>query len=147
MKKILLATALMFSGSLFAEAIGPAGCGLGNMVIGGSENQIFAATLNGTGVQTFGITSGTSNCVDGSGMARLESFVDGNRVALETEAARGEGETLESLAQILKCTSTEKMSRTLKSSHSDIFSGSNSEVSHKMVDALRANEVLCLSKG
>lgn len=40
-----------------------AGCGLGSMII--QENtkvmQVLAATTNGTGVQTFGISTGTSN--------------------------------------------------------------------------------------
>ncbi|MEN0057326.1 MAG: DUF3015 family protein, partial [Bdellovibrio sp.] len=46
---------------------GTAGCGLGSLVFGNEKGpvQIVAATLNGTGVQTFGITTGTSNCGEG----------------------------------------------------------------------------------
>lgn len=151
MNKLLLACAFLFSGSVLAQTIGPAGCGLGNMALGGSEHQIFASTTNGiSGNQTFGITSGTSNCVDGSGTARLEAFIEGNRVALETEAARGEGETVESLAQILKCPSTDKVGAVLKSSYTEIFSTPNasaSEVGGKVMEVLKSNEVLCLSQG
>ena len=45
-------------------AYGPAGCGLGNMIVGGGTgfSQVFASTTNTTsGTQTSGITSGTSN--------------------------------------------------------------------------------------
>ncbi|MEO0336003.1 MAG: DUF3015 family protein, partial [Pseudomonadota bacterium] len=107
-----------------ANVIGPAGCGLGNQMMGGEDSQVIAAILNGTsGNQTFGITSGTSNCVDSAGMAKLDAFVEGNRVALETEAARGEGETLESVAQILQCPNAAAVSEALRSSHSEVFQG------------------------
>src|SRR5580658_9609667 len=49
---------------------GTAGCGLGSIVFGNKAGivQIFAATTNGTfATQTFGITTGTSNCSDTSG--------------------------------------------------------------------------------
>src|SRR6266545_2071443 len=49
----------------FEPSYGLAGCGLGSMLIGSKPGivQIFAATTNGSfGTQTFGITSGTSNC-------------------------------------------------------------------------------------
>src|SRR4051812_1818938 len=46
------------------QGYGVAGCGLGSIVFGPKPGmiQIVAATLNGTGGQTFAITSGTSNC-------------------------------------------------------------------------------------
>src|SRR3954464_7446787 len=56
---------------------GTAGCGLGSLVFGDQKGaiQILAATTNTTfGTQTFGITTGTSNCVDtaaGSAGARI----------------------------------------------------------------------------
>ncbi|HAG92174.1 MAG TPA: orotate phosphoribosyltransferase [Bdellovibrionales bacterium] len=148
MKSLLIASVILLSGSAFAQKIGPAGCGLGNMVLGGEENQVLAATTNGTFYsQIFGITSGTSNCMSDDGMAKLETFIDGNRVALETEAARGQGETLESVAQILKCPSTLKVSETLKASHSEIFNGTSTEISSNVMNALKANAVLCLNNG
>lgn len=85
---------------------GTAGCGLGSMVFGNEQGpvQVLAATLNGTGVQTFGITSGTSNC--GKGLfakAEINSFIESNSVALENDIARGQGETLSTLNDILGC--------------------------------------------
>ncbi|RYZ63378.1 MAG: DUF3015 domain-containing protein, partial [Proteobacteria bacterium] len=50
----------------FSRKYGTAGCGLGNMILG-KENQVFAATTNGTlGNQSFGITFGTLNCEGGN---------------------------------------------------------------------------------
>ena len=56
------------SASAMADGYGPAGCGLGSMIFEPDSGftQVFAATTNGTsGNQTFGITSGTSNCASG----------------------------------------------------------------------------------
>ena len=46
-----------------SASVGSAGCGLGSLVFTDNEwwMQVLAATVNSTGVQTFGITSGTSN--------------------------------------------------------------------------------------
>lgn len=87
---------------------GAAGCGLGSLVIKDEGiMQIFAATTNGTaGSQTFGITSGTSNCLTAEKMAvlsRQESFVQNNLRALEKDVAQGSGETLDSFAEVLGC--------------------------------------------
>ncbi|MCB0412350.1 MAG: DUF3015 family protein [Bdellovibrionales bacterium] len=150
MKKLLIVSALIFSPSLFAEDIGPAGCGLGYNIFGGSDSQVLASTTNGSsGNQTFGITSGTSGCVDSDGMARLETFIEGNRVVLETEAARGEGEAVEGLAQILKCPSAEKVGAALKSSHSEVFdaNAAPAEVGQRVKEVLKSNQVLCVALG
>src|SRR4051812_44427690 len=60
---------------------GMAGCGLGSLAIrdGSKWMQVVAATLNGTGVQTFGISFGTSNCTeDGVATAarEKEAFIE-----------------------------------------------------------------------
>lgn len=100
-------TANAQKGGLKGDGVyGSAGCGLGSMVFGKEEGamQVIAATLNGTGVQTFGITSGTSNC--GKGLfakAEVNSFIQSNAVALEGDIARGQGETLSTLNNMLGC--------------------------------------------
>lgn len=101
---------------------GVAGCGLGSLVFGNEEGamQVIAATLNGTGVQTFGITSGTSNC--GKGLfakAEVNSFIESNSVALENDIARGQGETLSTLNNMLGCDS--KFNSTLQQNYKDIY--------------------------
>jgi hypothetical protein len=113
MKKMMIsavafATMVLGAGSL-AEAgpYGTAGCGLGSIVFGNSPGivQIFAATTNGTfATQTFGITSGTSNCVDGGGGGpTAAAFIQTNRVALSKEISRGNGETIANLSTLSGC--------------------------------------------
>jgi hypothetical protein len=101
------ANAASGTGALKGNGVyGSAGCGLGSMVFGNEEGamQVVAATLNSTGVQTFGITSGTSNC--GKGLfakAEVNSFIQSNAIALENDIARGQGETLSTLNNMLGC--------------------------------------------
>lgn len=131
MKKIIFA-ALFFAGSsAFAQMYGDAGCGLGSMVLGTEKGmtQVFAATLNGTGVQTFGIITGTSNCTDGGAVAMEKSvphFVEMNRFALAKEASRGGGETVSGLAHLLGCDG-QILGQKLQKSYDDVFVKSNME--------------------
>jgi hypothetical protein len=86
-----------------------AGCGLGSMVVedNGKWSQVGAAFLNGTGMQTFGISFGTSNCTeDGLASASREkdAFVESNFADLRRDLATGEGEYLSSLASFYGCT-------------------------------------------
>ncbi len=89
---------------------GMAGCGLGSLVFGPVDTpiaQIFAATTNDTlGTQTFGITSGTSNCVSG-GVVRAEreqaAFAEVTFDDLKRDMATGGGEFLSSFATLLGC--------------------------------------------
>src|SRR5580704_4364926 len=88
------------------QRYGAAGCGLGSVIIhNGGFVQIFAATTNGTfATQTFGITSGTSNCDDVGGWAEsTRVFVQANRVALTKDISRGKGETITDLAALAGC--------------------------------------------
>ena len=116
MKKMLLVAvavtlSLMLVGSAFAKgaAYGAAGCGLGSLVFQDQPGmvQVFAATTNGTfGSQTFGITTGTSNCPAGmvnlSKDERLNSFVLANMDNLAKDIAMGKGETLDAFAELLR---------------------------------------------
>ncbi len=75
------------SGAAMSEkGYGMAGCGLGSLAFGDDNGkiQIIAATTNGTsGTQTFGITSGTSNCnpEDANVAANMNVYVEANRLA------------------------------------------------------------------
>ncbi|SEM76664.1 DUF3015 domain-containing protein [Nitrosomonas marina] len=106
---VFTASLFLFPMSAFAAGYGTAGCGLGSMVIGSERGpeQIFAATTNGTsGSQTFGMTSGTSNCGD-HGLLNLsqerEIFATENYTSLVKEMARGKGEHLNILASMYHC--------------------------------------------
>jgi hypothetical protein len=88
------------------QGYGMAGCGLGSVVFGQKPGmiQVIAGTTNGIGGnQTFGISSGTSNCGESGKSQATHEFIKVNKLSLEKEVARGEGETLVSLGQMLEC--------------------------------------------
>jgi hypothetical protein len=93
-----------------ADAYGMAGCGIGSILFGKDNTilmQILASTTNGTfGSQTFGITSGTSNCVSG-GVVKAEreqaAFAEVNFQDLKRNMASGGGEFLASFSTLLGC--------------------------------------------
>jgi hypothetical protein len=89
---------------------GMAGCGLGSLLFGNDNSkfmQILAATTNGTfWSQTFGITSGTSNCVQGgvvTAQKEQAAFAEVNFQDLKRNMAAGGGEFLSSFATLLGC--------------------------------------------
>lgn len=113
------------------NSYGTAGCGLGAMVFGDKRGplQIIAATLNGTaGSQTFGMSTGTSNCGPSAfSQAEAKAFIDNNAVALENDVVRGQGETLSTLSKIMKCDEA-VLGTTLKNNYKSIYSsGTSSE--------------------
>jgi hypothetical protein len=132
MKKILVILTMLVSNVSFAKMYGEAGCGLGSIVMGKDGNQVLGATTNGTsGSQTFGISSGTSNCIDDGAMKSamaVPAFIEVNKIALAKDAARGEGETLAGLAQLMGCNS-KNLGTTLKSNYNKIFVDSHMQPS------------------
>jgi hypothetical protein len=127
---ISLALCLLIPGLAMAkDKLGLAGCGLGSLVFEGKPGpiQIVAATLNGTfGTQTFGITTGTSNCVEGGGeKAALDqtNFTKINFASLSNEAAIGSGEYIEAYAELFGCDDDVKgdFAAVLKLNHREIF--------------------------
>ena len=110
MLSVLVLSLVSFSGSALAAGYGDAGCGLGSIAFGNQQGgvQVLAATTNGTfGTQTFGITTGTSNC-NPAGLVKLEKereeFAQTNYSTLVKEMAMGEGENLDTLAGLYGCT-------------------------------------------
>ena len=140
MKKSLLATFLLVSFMslpVFAARYGTAGCGLGSLIFKKQKGmvQIFASTTNGTfGNQTFGITSGTSNCRGGSGKAPTY-FIEANKQALATEIAKGNGETMDSLLVMYGCEEKTGINKALQKNHGAIFSDAN-ESAEQINDAI-----------
>ena len=121
----LLTLSIIFSTYALAGGYGTAGCGLGSLVFGDKEGmvQILAATTNVTfGSQTFGITSGTSNC-DGTkgGESSSRVFIETNREAIAKDIAKGQGETLSSLTSLAGCTHAVILLLTLQQSFYTIF--------------------------
>lgn len=88
------------------QGYGMAGCGLGSVVFGDKPGmiQVVAATVNHTAYsQSFGITSGTSNCGEAGKQARANEFIEVNKVALENDLARGAGESIVALGEVMGC--------------------------------------------
>lgn len=148
--------ALALSGSVAqADGYGTAGCGLGSMLFGDQPGliQILAATTNGTfGTQTFGITTGTSNCVDaGGGTASAEAFIETNRETLAKEIARGEGETISNLSTLAGCQDEAAVGRALQADFKLIFpeaSTSDKQVSEAVINSLSSHsDLACGSLG
>ena len=85
---------------------GLAGCGAGSLLFGAKPGkiQILAGTTNNIyGNQTFGITSGTSNCDIPEMGQQAAAFIEVNKEVVRKEAARGTGETVTALSMMLNC--------------------------------------------
>ena len=113
-KVLMLSVAVLFGmqASLAMAAnpdTGP-GCGLGKLAWGDYKGQkeiapqVMMVTTNGTGMNTFAISSGTSGCTnDGKIMSehKVTVFTAANFENLSQEMAQGGGENLASLATLL----------------------------------------------
>lgn len=128
---VALMSTVMLTGnnkSVDAAGYGSAGCGLGSMVFGTKPGfvQIFAATTNGTfASQTFGITSGTSNC--GQGLVAMNNkqnhFVAVNLDKIKADSAKGSGETIKAYSSLLGCSagSEDKFASLMQKNFAEIF--------------------------
>jgi hypothetical protein len=132
---------------------GAAGCGLGSVVLGNNPGftQVFAATTNGTfGTQSFGITSGTSNCVNPTpGATGARSFSETNRTAMSKDIARGQGETIRTLSALGGCKDASAVGASLQKSYRRIVP--NAEVTDRafgqnVVGVLTADSSLSCKK-
>ncbi len=131
---------------------GPAGCGLGSLIFKPDSGftQILAATTNGTSAnQTFGISSGTSNCDTGPGNSKsAKAFVETNRAALAKDIARGRGETISSLTALAGCSDPRAVGMKLQHSFRTIFSSAKAtddQVSDSVVNVLSSDSSLSCS--
>ena len=132
---------------------GMAGCGLGSLLFGAKPGfvQVFAATTNSTfGSQTFGISTGTSNCVDtNQGATSARAFIQANREALAKDVARGSGETLASLTSIAGCADSKAVSSTLQKNFKRIFptsSVSSDQVTDSVLSTLKSDQTLACGR-
>lgn len=107
-----------------------------------------AATTNGTfGSQTFGITTGTSNCQDRlTGRLSVKVFIETNKEALAKDISRGQGETLKNLATIAGCTDAPLAGVTLQKNFSVIFPNEKvpaDQVSESILTTLASKPLSC----
>ncbi|MEH6450777.1 MAG: DUF3015 family protein [Oleispira sp.] len=151
MKKII-AGALLAASSTMSFAAGPAGCGLGTEVVFKNPTQtyehVLAATTNGTsGNQTFGMTSGTLGCEAANGpLAGVQTFMDNNMDQLAMDVAKGQGETLAALAEIIgvEAADTTSFNSKLQASFDTMFSteATSETVYQAMKDTMQSDLVL-----
>lgn len=115
MKKTALAVAVSLCVGALAHAgtiRDNCGCGIGTMALGDQEatvlSQLAATFLNGLcGNQTFGITSGTLECDPAVAVVsnkKVIEFVADNMDHLAFDIARGDGESLQALADLMEVT-------------------------------------------
>jgi len=142
-------TVMVFVGVGFADQQNT-GCGLGSLIFEGHDgliSQTCAATFNGTfGNQTFGITTGTSNCEQFETMwanKKVTTFVAENMDNLAKDIAQGNGEYLNTLAVLLEVPDGERIEfyAKLQTNFSNIYPSDN--VSH--VDVLKNIEAVVSS--
>ena len=155
MRKLIFAAAavLLSSSMALAGGYGTAGCGLGSMVFGSQPGiiQVLAATTNGTfASQTFGITTGTSNCGStGGGTASTKAFIDANREALAKDISRGQGETIANLSTLAGCSDAAAVGAELQKNFSSIFPNAsvpNDQVGDSVISTLKADAALSCHK-
>jgi hypothetical protein len=135
------------------QKYGTAGCGLGSVLFGNKPGlvQVLAATTNGTfGTQTFGITTGTSNCEETRASATAaRTFIQANREAVSKDIARGNGETISSLSTLAGCADASAVGAALQRDFNAIFPNaqvSDVTVSDSVVNALKGHpELACRS--
>ena len=131
MKKVIsLIAAIGLTTAVYANE--NTGCGLGSLIIKNQNTvvlQALAATTNGTsGNQTFGITSGTSNCDKPSNFVsndKLNKFVGENMDELALDISAGRGETLETVAKLMNVENTQEFSSKLQANFSNIYTSEN----------------------
>ena len=131
MKRIITMLAVAgLTASLYANE--NTGCGLGSLIIKDQSTsvlQALAATTNGTsGNQTFGITSGTSNCNKPSDFVsndKLNKFVEENMDELALDISAGHGETLSTVAKLMNVENNVEFSAKLQSNFTNIYSNEN----------------------
>jgi hypothetical protein len=116
---------------------GMAGCGLGSLIISSDTvgGQLGAWLFNGIYAnQTYAISSGTSNCVENrTDVAEMEQnvFVTANLTTLTRDAAQGDGDVIEGLAEVLGCYDIEgqkRLKEVSRAQHAQLFASNDPEV-------------------
>lgn len=147
MMKFIALILVTFSVSAFANhhkgGYGSAGCGLGSMVVEKDNTwwkQVIASGLNGTGSQSFAISSGTFNCDSPTPgkLAQIESYVEANKLALANDIAKGNGETISGLSTVYGCENSAEFARSLKTNYRTIYPSYDADTT---TVATRINEV------
>lgn len=134
-------------------AYGMSGCGLGSILFGETESrggQVLAATTNGIyGNATFGMSSGTSNCVPENSAStaqmkkNMEMFVAANKESLANDIAKSNGETITAISNIMGCKDSNYLGAKLQARYETIFATKESaKVSDNMMNTVVTDRYL-----
>lgn len=137
MKKILVSVVavLALSTAGVASVNNQTGCGLGAVIIKDDSSAVLLAlqaTTNGIFAnQTFGITSGTLGCKKTKLVMneRAEEFVASNMDQLASEIAKGHGESVDTLAELLNVENKAEFASALQANYNKIYASQNAKMS------------------
>ena len=142
---LAVALSLVLAGAAFAagQAKANTGCGLGTMLFKNNADnsvllQTFQATTNGTyGNQTFGITTGTSECQQPKNFAnsqQINEFMLANMDNLAKDIAQGRGPTLDAFAELMGVPADQRaeFAGRLQASFSKIYTSSDVAMANVM---------------
>jgi len=154
MKKLLIASTLLMSTSVLADAPGSQTCGWGNMLFkgqSGTPSHVLAATTNGsTGNNTFGMTFGTNGCsTKGTLTYGGKEMIDVSMIMDEfsEDVARGDGEALTAVAVSLGVTEADRalFKATMHNNFNAMFPSENVTTEHvvsTMFSLMKSDESL-----
>ena len=144
MKKLIvsLAAVAALSSAAFAgivdegskSANSQSGCGLGSVVMAQPDSAVIYAVAtflnNLSSNQSFGITSGTSGCKKTKFVMneRTTEFVASNMDQLAKEIAVGNGESVDTLAELLAVEDKEAFASALQTHYNSIYTSENVEM-------------------
>lgn len=146
----------MPAGDSYGVPWGMAGCSIWNYVIKdkdqGPQIGVWALEHFVFGVQTFAISSGTSNCVDNAKdstmAAEQETFMTVNLASLEKEAAQGQGQHLNALAEIFGCDDKEAFAQMSQNRYEAIFSNEKpADVLQNYKNEIKSTTATCTRAG
>lgn len=128
MKKFFLITLSMALSLMVSDAFANnVGCGFGTEILKGKQGKVFevlAVTTNGTSASsTFAITSGTSGYKEGAviGMNSVDLYIAENMDGIANDIAKGDGEYVDTLAQMMKVENKEAFKAKLHDNFNNIY--------------------------
>lgn len=120
------------------------GCGLGTMLLKDAGDglllQLLATTTNGTfGNQTFGMTTGTLDCKPMPGLVSNEliKFAADNLDNLAKDIAMGQGETLDTLAEMMSVSDKDGFASKLQVNFSSIFTSTDVQATEVVYNIMK----------
>ncbi len=154
MKKLLIASTLLFSTSALADAPGSQTCGWGNMLFAGQSgtpSHVLAATTNAsTGNNTIGMTFGTNGCsTKGTLTYGGKEMIDVSMIMDEfsEDVARGDGEALTAVAVSLGVSEADRalFKATLHNNFNTLFPSEQATTEHvvsSMFSLMKSDDTL-----